>query len=214
MSGRLPRWQPGRARSCSTTSSGHCLAMSSRWRMAATSTIRRSPRSRSSSRRRRSWRSAIPSAATTAPACSRRRSRSRSRPTAGSRSPADADGLNPMPLDEAAAKTILAQIDRDELARLGCDLTSIPSPTGEEKAIAEFILGWFETNGIKAVRQEVEVDRPNAVGILKGDGTGLSLSFNGHMDTSFTGTNQDARMASNLEPEAELKGRSVGDNDQ
>jgi acetylornithine deacetylase/succinyl-diaminopimelate desuccinylase-like protein len=120
-------------------------------------------------------------------------------------------GGKPMALDEVAAEKILAQIDRDELARLGCDLTSIPSPTGEEKAIAEFILGWFEANGIKAIRQDVEVDRPNAVGILKGDGTGLSLSFNGHMDTSFTGTSQDARMASNLEPEAELKGRIVGD---
>ena len=116
-----------------------------------------------------------------------------------------------MALDDEATKTILAQIDRDELAQLGCDLTSIPSPTGEEKAIAEFILCWFEANGIKAVRQEVEVDRPNTVGILKGDGTGLSLSFNGHMDTSFTGTSRDSRMASNLEPETELKGRIVGD---
>src|ERR1700751_1197112 len=116
-----------------------------------------------------------------------------------------------MPLDQAAAKKVLAQIDRNELAQLGCDLTSIPSPTGQEKAIGEFILDWFAANGLKAVRQDVEVDRPNAVGILKGDGTGLSLSFNGHMDTSFTGTSQDARMASNLEPEAELKGRIVGD---
>src|SRR5262252_8490405 len=116
-----------------------------------------------------------------------------------------------MALDQAAARQVLAQIDRNELAQLGCDLTSIPSPTGQEKAIAEFILDWFSANGLKAVRQDVEPDRPNAVGILKGDGTGLSLSFNGHMDTSFTGTSQDARMASNLEPEAELKGRIVGD---
>jgi acetylornithine deacetylase len=116
-----------------------------------------------------------------------------------------------MPVDKEAAKKILAQIDRDELAQLGCDLTSIPSPTGQEKAIAEFILAWFERNGLKAVRQDVEVDRPNAVGIVKGDGGGLSLSFNGHTDTSFTGTSADLRMAANLEPDAELKGRIVGD---
>src|SRR5229473_1582610 len=115
-----------------------------------------------------------------------------------------------MALDKEAAKKVLAQIDRDELARLGCDLTSIPSPTGQEKAIAEFILAWFERNGLKAVRQDVEVDRPNAVGILKGDGTGLSLGFNGHTDTSFTGTNEDLRMVADIEPEAELKGRIVG----
>jgi acetylornithine deacetylase/succinyl-diaminopimelate desuccinylase-like protein len=116
-----------------------------------------------------------------------------------------------MSLDKDLARRVLAHIDRNELAQLGCDLTSIPSPTGQEKAIAEFILSWFEKNGVKPVRQEVEPDRPNAVGIVKGDGTGLSLGFNGHMDTSFTGTSADARMAAGLEPESELKGRIVGD---
>src|SRR5204863_2110991 len=115
-----------------------------------------------------------------------------------------------MAFDEQTAKQVLAQIDRNELAQLGCDLTSIPSPTGQEKVIAEFILDWFASNGLKAVRQDVEVDRPNAVGIVKGDGTGFSLSFNGHTDTSFTGTSADARMTANLEPEAELTGRVVG----
>jgi acetylornithine deacetylase/succinyl-diaminopimelate desuccinylase-like protein len=116
-----------------------------------------------------------------------------------------------MAIDGAAAKGVLAHIDHDELAQLGCDLTSIPSPTGHEKAIAEFILAWFEANGFKAVRQEVEIDRPNAVGILKGDGTGYSLGFNGHTDTSFTGTRDDLRMAANLEPDDQLRGRIVGD---
>ena len=111
-----------------------------------------------------------------------------------------------MSLNKEAAQQVLAQIDRDELAQLACDLTSIPSPTGQEKAVAEFILSWFEANGLKAVRQEVEVDRPNAVGILKGDGTGLSLGFNGHTDTSFTGTAEDLRMVARVEPDSELKG--------
>jgi acetylornithine deacetylase/succinyl-diaminopimelate desuccinylase-like protein len=111
-----------------------------------------------------------------------------------------------MPFDKEAAKLVLSLIDRDELAQLGSDLTSIPSPTGQEKAIAEFILNWFAASGLKAVHQEVEVDRPNAVGILRGDGTGLSLGFNGHTDTSFTGTAEDLRMVANIEPEAELRG--------
>jgi acetylornithine deacetylase/succinyl-diaminopimelate desuccinylase-like protein len=115
-----------------------------------------------------------------------------------------------MAFDKGAAAKILAHIERNELARVGCDLASIPSPTGQEKAIAEYILAWFETNGIKAVRQDVAVDRPNAVGVIKGDGTGLSLGFNGHTDTSFTGTSADLRMVANMEPDAELKGRIVG----
>ena len=114
-----------------------------------------------------------------------------------------------MALDNGAIKRVLQQIDRDELAQLGCELTSIPSPTGQEKAIGEFILNWFDANGIKAVRQDVEFDRPNAIGVVKGDGTGLSLGFNGHMDTSFTGTEEDRRMVAVMEPESELKGKIV-----
>lgn len=116
-----------------------------------------------------------------------------------------------MAIDKALADRVLAAIDRDELAQLGCDLTDIPSPTGQEKAIAEFILNWFEANGLKAVRQDVDVDRPNAVGVLPGDGTGLSLGFNGHTDTSFTGTAADLRMVAAIEPAEELRGRIVGD---
>src|SRR5262249_17111309 len=115
-----------------------------------------------------------------------------------------------MAFDATAAAKVLGHIDRNELAQLGADLTSIPSPTGQEKAIAEFILTWFRDNGLKAVRQDVEVDRPNAIGVVKGDGSGLSLSFNGHTDTSFTGTSADLRMVANMEPQAELAGRVVG----
>jgi acetylornithine deacetylase/succinyl-diaminopimelate desuccinylase-like protein len=115
-----------------------------------------------------------------------------------------------MALDTEVARMVSAQIDRNELAQLGADLTSIPSPTGQEKAIAEFILSWFEANSIKAVRQDVEVDRPNAVGIVKGDGSGLSIGFNGHTDTSFTGTEEDRRMVAIMEPQSELAGKIVG----
>ncbi|MGH7833629.1 MAG: M20/M25/M40 family metallo-hydrolase [Candidatus Binatia bacterium] len=111
-----------------------------------------------------------------------------------------------MAINQELAAKVLAQIDKDELAQLACDLVNIPSPTGQEKAVAEYILNWFQTNGLKAVRQEVDVDRPNAVGVLKGDGTGLSLGFNGHMDTSFTGTAEDLRMVARVEPDAALKG--------
>jgi acetylornithine deacetylase/succinyl-diaminopimelate desuccinylase-like protein len=116
-----------------------------------------------------------------------------------------------MAIDKDAAKKVLAQIDRNELAQVGCDLTSIPSPTGQEKGVAEYILDWFGKNGLKPVRQDVDVDRPNAVGVLKGDGTGLSLGFNGHTDTSFTGNAAvDRRMVATMEPDEELKGRIVG----
>src|SRR5262249_9315371 len=98
-----------------------------------------------------------------------------------------------MPIDREAASAVLAHIDANQPAQLACDLVSIPSPTGQERAVADYILDWCRANGLKTVRQEVEVDRPNAVGIVKGDGTGLSLMFNGHLDTSYTGTAEDLR---------------------
>jgi acetylornithine deacetylase/succinyl-diaminopimelate desuccinylase-like protein len=116
-----------------------------------------------------------------------------------------------MPIDSGVAQQVLAHIDRAELARLACDLVDIPSPTGQERAVADYILDWYARHGLKTVRQEVEVDRPNAVGILKGQGDGLSLMFNGHMDTSFTGTEADRRMVATMEPESELRGSIDGD---
>jgi acetylornithine deacetylase len=110
-----------------------------------------------------------------------------------------------MPVDEALARTVLEQIDPDELAQLCCDLVSIPSPTGEEAAVADFILDWYRANGLQAIRQEVETGRPNAVGILRGQGNGLSLMFNGHLDTSFTGTEADRRMVDTLEADETIQ---------
>src|SRR5258706_7575141 len=115
-----------------------------------------------------------------------------------------------MPLNKELAQKVLGEIHRDEPADVGRALVNFPSPTGQEKAVAEFILHCFQSNGLKAVRHDGEVDRPNPVGVLKGDGTGLSLGFNGHMDTSFTGTSEDLRMVAVIEPESALKG-SIGD---
>jgi acetylornithine deacetylase/succinyl-diaminopimelate desuccinylase-like protein len=111
-----------------------------------------------------------------------------------------------MSFDAARAGQVLAHIDRDELAQLACDLVNCPSPTGHEAPVAEYMLDWFARQGLKTVRQEVAPGRPNAIGILKGSGAGLSLMFNGHMDTSYTGTQEDLKMIATLEPEEELKG--------
>src|SRR5919202_7034795 len=114
-----------------------------------------------------------------------------------------------MSIDEALARQVLAHIDRDELAQLACDIVTIMSPTGQERGVADHLLAWSQARGLKTVRQEVEVDRPNAVAIAKGQGGGLSLMFNGHMDTSYTGTDEDLRMVAHVEPEAELRGSIV-----
>ncbi|MCZ6885055.1 MAG: M20/M25/M40 family metallo-hydrolase, partial [Alphaproteobacteria bacterium] len=86
------------------------------------------------------------------------------------------------------------------------DLVDISSPTGHEREIGEFILDWYKSHGIKPISQEIASDRINAVGIVEGSGGGTSLMINGHMDTSFTGTDADMVLCRELEPEDELKG--------
>ena len=103
-------------------------------------------------------------------------------------------------------KNVIDRIQRDELAELTKALVDIPSPTGSEKVIGEFILDWYSGHGIKAVRQEIDPNRVNAVGIVKGRGDGVTLMINGHMDTSYTGTEEDRMFCRELEPDSELKG--------
>jgi acetylornithine deacetylase/succinyl-diaminopimelate desuccinylase-like protein len=107
---------------------------------------------------------------------------------------------------EGQKQEILKHIARDELAALTRDLVDIPSPTGHEREIGEFILDWYARHGIKTVSQEIEPDRINAIGIVEGSGGGTSLMINGHMDTSFTGTDEDKVLCRELEPAEELKG--------
>lgn len=109
-------------------------------------------------------------------------------------------------LNEKDRNKILAAIRADECAELTKQLCDIPSPTGAEREIGEFILAWYSKQGIKSIRQELDPNRINAVGVIEGRGKGVSLQINGHMDTSFTGTEEDRLFCAELEPESELRG--------
>lgn len=77
------------------------------------------------------------------------------------------------------------QIDRDRLVKLVMDLTSIPSPTGQERDMARAYGEVLKGAGFDATLQPIGDERYNAVGRLQGVGGGKSVMFNGHLDTSF-----------------------------
>jgi acetylornithine deacetylase len=108
--------------------------------------------------------------------------------------------------NEQDKERILKGITRDECAELTKQLCDIPSPTGSEREIGEFILDWYARHGIKRIRQEIDPNRINAVGVIEGRGKGTSLQINGHMDTSFTGTEEDRMFCAELDPVSELRG--------
>lgn len=76
---------------------------------------------------------------------------------------------------------------RDDLVEMTADLVNIPSPTGEEAAIADYVAARFAALDLDVERQELEAGRANVVATWRGTGSGRSLLFNGHFDTGLSG---------------------------
>lgn len=74
----------------------------------------------------------------------------------------------------------------------------VPGAPGETEAAA-FVAGWFKDRGFDVGRLEGTRGRPSIVATAKGKGGGLSLMFNGHLDTvgvaGYDGDPHDARVA-------------------
>ncbi|TPW27334.1 M20 family metallopeptidase [Martelella alba] len=81
------------------------------------------------------------------------------------------------------AKTILDQVDRDELVGLACDMIRVPSVKGDEATLVRKMAAWFEERGYEVWLQELDHGLCQVIATLKGTGGGKSLMFNGHLDT-------------------------------
>ena len=73
-------------------------------------------------------------------------------------------------------------IDRDRLTKIITDLVSIPSVTGDEAEIMEFVAGICEGAGIDFTVTAKDPERPNVVASI-GSGNGPTIAMNGHLDT-------------------------------
>ena len=88
---------------------------------------------------------------------------------------------------EPAPSGLGVRIDRDRLVDWASQAIGIPSYTGQEQALAEFVAETFRAMGLHVQWQQVEEGRANALGIWEGAEGGPSLMFNGHLDTSYSG---------------------------
>jgi len=93
----------------------------------------------------------------------------------------------PLSLDPKLVERILAEVREEEIVAMSCDVINIPSPTGEELQMAQYVQGALQKLGLNVTWQEVEEGRANVVARWTGTGGGKNLMFNGHMDTSNTG---------------------------
>ena len=107
-------------------------------------------------------------------------------------------------LDPRLIDRIIAEVREDEIVAMCCDVINIPSPTGEELRMAEYMRDALSTIGLKVTWQEVEDCRANVVGRWGGSGGGKNLMFNGHMDTSNTGR-EDFLTGIGYKPQAVVK---------
>jgi len=88
---------------------------------------------------------------------------------------------------EGMKEVALKKVSKERVTEIACDLVNIPSPTGYEKNCADYIIDIYNKLGLKVIPQEFDEERANAIGILKGNGTGATLMLNGHLDTSYVG---------------------------
>jgi len=82
---------------------------------------------------------------------------------------------------------IVSEVNEEEIVAMACDVINIPSPTGEELQMAEYMHVALKQLRLEVTWQEVEEGRANVIGRWPGIGRGKNLMFNGHMDTSNTG---------------------------
>lgn len=83
---------------------------------------------------------------------------------------------------EGLSDRVLAAIDEAELVEMVQDLVNIPSPTGFEAEVADYLAGRFGELDLDVKLQEVETGRSNVIGTWKGGDADESLMFLGHMD--------------------------------
>jgi acetylornithine deacetylase/succinyl-diaminopimelate desuccinylase-like protein len=97
------------------------------------------------------------------------------------------------------------RIDRRSLVETASDLVNIPSPTGQEQGVAEYLAEVLAELGLHVQWQEVEDGRPNVLATWRGQGGGRSLMLNGHMDTSYSGR-EPWLAGRGFRPEARVEG--------
>ena len=87
----------------------------------------------------------------------------------------------------AIAEAAAGRLRPGETIRLAARMVDIPSPTGEERALAEMLCAFMAENGLEAAYQALDDRQGNAIGRLRGGGGGAELMLYAPIDTAFAG---------------------------
>ncbi|MFL5762081.1 MAG: M20 family metallopeptidase [Thermomicrobiales bacterium] len=75
------------------------------------------------------------------------------------------------------------RVDERDILDIASDLIAIPSPSGEERSVMEFVAGWCAARGLEAQIVAKDPARPNVVISIGEGSTGPTIAMNGHLDT-------------------------------
>jgi acetylornithine deacetylase/succinyl-diaminopimelate desuccinylase family protein len=73
-------------------------------------------------------------------------------------------------------------VSREDIVDVGTKLVSIPSVSGDEYDIMQFVKGWFDGQGIDYVETAKDPRRPNIVATVGDASKGPIIAMNGHLD--------------------------------
>lgn len=82
------------------------------------------------------------------------------------------------------ASKLASHQDEERIVEMASDMIEIPSPTGAEGKMADYLARRFAELGMSVELQEVEAGRNNVIARLRGKRSGPTLMFLGHLDTS------------------------------
>ena len=87
-----------------------------------------------------------------------------------------------MNLSNEITQIALNALNEKDLVELTKEMIRIPSLSGDETPLAEFLLDYMERAGLDVEMQHVDPTRSQPRGVLHGTSEGSSLLMNAHLD--------------------------------
>lgn len=74
-------------------------------------------------------------------------------------------------------------VNREAIIEIASQLIAIPSPSGEERTVMEFVQRWCDSRGIPYQVVAKDANRPNVIVSIEPAAEGPTVVMNGHLDT-------------------------------
>lgn len=81
-----------------------------------------------------------------------------------------------------SANNWVEQVNRESIIEIGQQLVSIPSVSGDEFDVMQFVKNWFDERDISYIETANDPKRPNIIATVGNPAAGPLIAMNGHLD--------------------------------